>query len=165
VLGTFSRPDLENELTDCTLTNAGTSALAGVLGRNQGPTRLASCDLDYSVLVNGLRGKSRLKSLSVYASRERVVANQDILAFTSALEKKNGLVILHLRDGYRMSDDTWYAVCGYLKAHPTLDILNVEQLSDSFTMCSIGPSSAHVVDTGTRRHAESEHGVTPNNFA
>ena len=56
--GTFSRLDLEIELTGCKLTSAGTSALAEVLGRNQGPTKIRRCrEIDYSVLANGLRGK------------------------------------------------------------------------------------------------------------
>jgi hypothetical protein len=52
VLGTFSRPDLKIELDTCQLTSAGTSALAEVLGRNQGPTKLQRCDID-----NILRGR------------------------------------------------------------------------------------------------------------
>jgi hypothetical protein len=38
-LGAYSRPDLEIELIDCAITGAGATALAEVLGRNQGPTR------------------------------------------------------------------------------------------------------------------------------
>jgi hypothetical protein len=40
VLGDVSRPDLKIELKHCILTSAGASALAEVLGRNQGPTKL-----------------------------------------------------------------------------------------------------------------------------
>mgnify|MGYP000694934881 CR=1 FL=1 len=40
VLGTYARPDLEINLDRCKFTSAGTSALAEVLGRNQGPTSL-----------------------------------------------------------------------------------------------------------------------------
>jgi hypothetical protein len=64
VLGAYSRPDLEIILITCKLTSAGASALAEVLGRNQGPTKLHCCNIDYSVLANGLRGNSRLKSLA-----------------------------------------------------------------------------------------------------
>ena len=56
VLGTCSRPDLEIELTRCKLTNAGSSALAEALGRNQGPTKLDDCHMDNYVLASGLRG-------------------------------------------------------------------------------------------------------------
>jgi hypothetical protein len=48
-LGAFSRPDLEINLICCKFTGARTSALAEVLGRNQGPTSLTWCTLDYSV--------------------------------------------------------------------------------------------------------------------
>jgi hypothetical protein len=66
LLGVHSRPGLEIELHLCELANAGASALAEVLGRNQGPTNLGDCFLysNYFVLMNGLRGNSRLKSLS-----------------------------------------------------------------------------------------------------
>jgi hypothetical protein len=40
VLGDYSRPGLEIDPEYCRLTNAGTSPLAKVLGRNQGPTIL-----------------------------------------------------------------------------------------------------------------------------
>jgi hypothetical protein len=63
VLGTHSRPELEIELIYCKFTSTGASALADVLGRNQGPTKLDFCDIDNLVLASGLRGNSRLKSL------------------------------------------------------------------------------------------------------
>jgi hypothetical protein len=59
VLGVYSRPDLEIVLDDCTISDAGASTLAEVLGRNQGPTKLNDCDIDNFVLANGLRGNSR----------------------------------------------------------------------------------------------------------
>jgi hypothetical protein len=65
VLGALSRPDLEIELIECHITGAGASALAEVLGRNQGPTKLGHCNIDNIILANGLRGNSRLKSLSL----------------------------------------------------------------------------------------------------
>jgi hypothetical protein len=55
VIGAYSRPDLEINLYCCKLTSAGASALAEVLGRNQGPTLLNRCGIDYSVLADGLR--------------------------------------------------------------------------------------------------------------
>jgi hypothetical protein len=61
VLGAYSRPDLDIVLTGCKFTSAGTSALAEVLERNQGPIKLDYCDIDDPVLANGLRGNSRLK--------------------------------------------------------------------------------------------------------
>jgi hypothetical protein len=62
VLGAYSRPDLEIELVSCKTTSAGASALAEVLGRNQGPTKLYLCKIENLVLANGLRGNSRLES-------------------------------------------------------------------------------------------------------
>jgi hypothetical protein len=64
VLGIFSRPDLEIVLDHCKLTSAGASALAEVLGRNQGPTKLDLCYIDNVVLADGLRGNSRRISRS-----------------------------------------------------------------------------------------------------
>jgi hypothetical protein len=40
VLGAYSRPGLDIVMDDCSLTSAGTIALAEVLGRNQGPTKI-----------------------------------------------------------------------------------------------------------------------------
>jgi hypothetical protein len=63
VLGANLRPDLEIVLKRCAFTSAGTSTLIEVLGRNQGPTKLHYCDIDYAVLADGLRGSSRLKTM------------------------------------------------------------------------------------------------------
>jgi hypothetical protein len=54
VLGAYSRSGLEIVLDHCNITDAGASALAEVLGHNQGPTRLDRCDIDNMVLANGL---------------------------------------------------------------------------------------------------------------
>jgi hypothetical protein len=62
VLGDFSKPDLEIELNDCEFTGDA-SVLAEVLASNHGPTKLDCCYMDYSVIANGLRQNSRLKSL------------------------------------------------------------------------------------------------------
>jgi hypothetical protein len=126
VLGAYSRPDLEINLDCCELTSAGTSALAEVLGRNQGPTSLSRCTIDYSVLADGLRGNSRLKIL-----RPRLFLNspeedkRQVLAIASALRENRGLVTLNLSDGLWVSDETWGAVCDSLKAHPTLEVLDL----------------------------------------
>jgi hypothetical protein len=63
VLDVYSRPTLEIVLDGCKLTSAGTSALVEAFRRNQGPTGLHRCDIDYCILADGLRGKSRLKNL------------------------------------------------------------------------------------------------------
>jgi hypothetical protein len=76
VLGLYSRPGLEIVLNYCRLTSAGASALALILGRNQGPTKLDSCFMDNSVVANGLRGSSRLKSLNPgFGSNQRTPCN------------------------------------------------------------------------------------------
>jgi hypothetical protein len=65
MLGAHSRPDLEIALTGCEIVGAGTRALMEVLGRNEGPSKLDDCcNTDYSVLADGLRGNSRLKSFT-----------------------------------------------------------------------------------------------------
>jgi hypothetical protein len=63
VLGTYSRPGLKIELSYCRIAGAASEALAEVLGRNQGPTKLDHCETDNSVLANGLRGNICLKKL------------------------------------------------------------------------------------------------------
>ena len=100
VLGTYSRPDLEIELICCKLTSAGTSALAEVLERNHGPTSLTSCEMDYSVLADGLRGNSRLKSLTLHFSFRSSSEDdkRQVLAIASALRDNKGLVELNLRN-------------------------------------------------------------------
>jgi hypothetical protein len=126
VLGDFSKPDLEIVLKYCKLTSAGVSALAEVLGRNRGPTVLEDCDIDHSVLADGLRGNSRLKSF-----RPRIICsnpedgNPEVLAIAGALRENKGLVDLDLRYKWRASDEAWDAVCNSLKTHPTLQVLNL----------------------------------------
>jgi hypothetical protein len=126
-LGTYSRPGLEIELIRCELTRAGTSALTEVLGRNQGPTKLHLCNIDNLVLADGLRGNSRLKSLTTNISSDRDVGNQEVLTIACALKENKGLLDLDLRCYYfRMSDEIWDAICDSLKTHPTLQLLDLQ---------------------------------------
>jgi hypothetical protein len=133
VLGANSRPGLEIELYRCKLSSAGTSALAEVLGRNQGPTKLAVCGIDYLVLTNGLRGNSRLTNLtpSCFGNLEVVIGNRELLAIAGSLRENNGLVELDLSCGFRLCDETWGAICDSLKTHPTLEVLNLCAICDS----------------------------------
>jgi hypothetical protein len=124
VLGAYSRPDLEIVLDRCHLTSAGASALAEVLGRNQGPTKLDRCDVDNIVLADGLRGNSRLKNFRPGSSHDPEVTNQQALAIAGALRENKGLVDFNLRH-YSVSDETWNALCDSLKTHPTLEVLNL----------------------------------------
>jgi hypothetical protein len=121
VLGTYSRPDLEIVLDNCKLTNAGTNALAEALGRNQGPTELHYCEIDNSVIANGLRGSSRLKSLRNFG-----VGNREVLAIASALKENKGLVELELENDKFFSGEAWDAICDSLKTHPTLQLLGLQ---------------------------------------
>jgi hypothetical protein len=98
--------------------------LVEVLGRNQGPTKLDRCDMDYSVLANGLRGNSSLKSLALGFSDDPGVVNQELLAIASALKENEGLIDLNLISCW-VSDETWDAVCDSLKTHPTLEVLDL----------------------------------------
>jgi hypothetical protein len=124
VLGTFSRPDLKIELSRCELTSAGTSALAEVLGRNQGPTSLIWCKIDYSVLADGLRGNSRLKSLALRLLYSSSFEDSERQVLAIALRENKGLVELNLSyGGHSECDETWHAVCDSLKTHPTLEVL------------------------------------------
>jgi hypothetical protein len=142
VLGTCSRPGLEIELENCRLTSDGSSALAEILGRNQGPTKLHLCNVDNFVLANGLRGNSRLKSLIPRISNNRGLGNREVLAFAGALRENKGLVDLDLRwYDFTMSDDTWDAVCDSLKAHPTLQFFDLRE-TWTFGFGTIYPPSA-----------------------
>jgi hypothetical protein len=132
VLGAYSRPGLEIVLISCSAASAGTSALAELLGRNQGPTSLTGCSMDYSVLADGLRENSCLKRLGL-APRffwDRVDKRQ-LLAIASALRENKGLVELDL--SRRLCDETWYAVCDSLKTHPTLEVLNLSSTDNDAT--------------------------------
>jgi hypothetical protein len=76
----------------CRLTNAGTSALTEVIGRNQGPTKLDCIEIDIVALADGLRGNSRLKSLSLQVSRSLEDGNREVLVIAGALQENKGLV-------------------------------------------------------------------------
>jgi hypothetical protein len=123
VLGAYSRSDLEIVLDRCKVTSTGASALAEILGRNQGPTKLDRCDVDNIVLADGLRGNSRLKSLRPQISDSPEVADKEVLAIAGALRENKGLVDLDLSYYKFLSDETWNEVCDSLKAHPTLEVL------------------------------------------
>jgi hypothetical protein len=141
VLGAYSRPDLEIILARCKLTSAGSSALAEVLGRNQGPTKLHCCNIDCSVLADGLRENSRLKSFSpLINSSDRDVGNREVLAIAGALKENKGLVKLDLWHDFTMSDETWDAVCHSLKTHPTLQVLNLQSMA-TFGVATLVPSA------------------------
>jgi hypothetical protein len=120
-LGAYSRPDLEIEFDSCTITSAGASALAEVLGRNQGPTGVVHGDIDNLLLADGLRGNSRLKVFKALISP--TVGNQGVLAIAGALRHNKGLDDLDL--SYTWNGVTWDAVCDSLKTHPTLQVLNL----------------------------------------
>jgi hypothetical protein len=138
VLGAYSRPDLEIILNFCTFTIAGTSALVEVLGRNQGPTKLARCYVDYSILADGLRGNSRLKSLRPRISTDFEVGNREIHAIADALQDNKGIVELNLSNGHMVSDGTWGVICDSLATHPTLEVLD---LLTSYNDTATAPSA------------------------
>jgi hypothetical protein len=125
VLGAYSRPDLEIVLVDCDISDTGASALEEILGRDQGPTKLILCYIDNSVVVNGLRGNSRLNRLRLRISSSPEDGNRDVLVIAGALKENKGLVHLDLMHNFRMSDETWDAVCDSLKTHPTLEVLDL----------------------------------------
>jgi hypothetical protein len=125
VLGTYSRPDLEIVLDSCKFTSAGVSALVEVLGRDQGPTKLHSCYIDYCALEDGLHGNSRLKSLLLPLPIRHVDDDRELLALDGALPENKGLVELTLECILGMSNESWDAICGSLETHPTLQVLHL----------------------------------------
>jgi hypothetical protein len=127
VLGAYSRPGLEIELVHCRIAGVAAEALAEVVGRNPGPTNLIFCCIDNLILTNGLRGNSRLKSLTPSYSCNPSVGNQELLATASALRENGGLVDLNLRHGFSMSNETWGAICDSLKTHPTLQVVDLQE--------------------------------------
>jgi hypothetical protein len=125
VVGAFSRSDLEIQLILCKVTSAGANALAVVLGRDQGPTKLDRCEIDNFVLANGLRGNSRLKSWIPRFSNIPEVGNREVLAIAGAVKENKGLVFLDLTHNFVVNDETWEAICASLETHPTLEVLNL----------------------------------------
>jgi hypothetical protein len=87
VIGAYSRPDLEIILIRCKFTSDGANALAEILGRNQGPTDLDHFYIDYSVIVDGLHGNSRLKSLKLINSGSPEDVNRQVLAIAGTLKE------------------------------------------------------------------------------
>jgi hypothetical protein len=125
VLDSYSKPGLKIVLEYCRFTSAGASALAEVLGRNQGPTKLHFCGIDNSVVANGLRGNSRLKSLKLSISSSPEDGNRELLAIAGVLRENKGLVDLDLSSRIRVSDETFGAICDSLEAHPTIEALDL----------------------------------------
>jgi hypothetical protein len=143
VLGAYSRPDLDVVLTRCKLTSAGATALAEVLGRNEGPIKLDLCKMDCCVIANGLRGNSRLKSFSPYFSRDLDIRNQQLLAIADAIRENKGLIEWCLRCPgiMAMNDETWDAVCDSLKTHPTLQVLDLSMIYHDAATAPAGNTS------------------------
>jgi hypothetical protein len=96
VLGGYSRPDLEISPVGCKITSAGANALAEILGRNQGPTRLDCCEIDNFVLADGLRENIRLQNLIPRLSDNVEDHNREALAIAGALRENRGIVYLDL---------------------------------------------------------------------
>jgi hypothetical protein len=122
-LGAYSGPDFEIVLDDCQITSAGASALAEILGRNQGPTELNCCYIDNVVLANGLRGNIRLPTFKPFLFGSDEDRDRQVLAIAGALRENKGLVDLDLRHDFRVNDETWGAICDPLETHPTFEVL------------------------------------------
>jgi hypothetical protein len=144
VLGDYSRPGLEIELHDCLIIDAAASALVQILGRNQGPTKLAFCNMDFFIVADGLRGNSRLKSLIQHRFYGGEIGNRQVLAIAHALRENKGLIDLDICYEFWMSDEAWCAVCDSLKTHPTLEVLN---LCTSITNCETTNAPAATIKT------------------
>jgi hypothetical protein len=112
--------------------------LVEILGRNQGPTSLFYCDIDSFALANGLRGNSSLKSLTPRLSSNNADGSRQVLAIAGALKENKGLVDLDLMHNFRMSDETWGAVCDSFKTHPTLEVLDLREI---ITDLAIAPAT------------------------
>jgi hypothetical protein len=98
------------------------------------------CEIDSFDLADGLRGNSRLQSLTLYDSREG--GNREALAIAGALRENKGLVVLNLRPDLTTSHETWNAVCDSLKTHPTLQVLSIRNALPWFT-----PSTSAVLNS------------------
>jgi hypothetical protein len=53
------------------------------------------------------------------------VYDQEVLAIADALRENNGPVDLDLSCGAAVNNETWFAVCDYLKTHPALEVLHL----------------------------------------
>jgi hypothetical protein len=125
VLGAYSRPGLEIVLGRCKISSAGASALAEVLGRNQGPNKLDFGEIDNSVLADGLRGNSRLKVFRAFISGSGEVREREFLAIAGAVKENKGLVVLDFFYGFCMNNEMWGPICDSVETHPTLQVLDV----------------------------------------
>jgi hypothetical protein len=140
VLGAYWGAGLEIVLISCKIMSAGASALVEVLERNQGPTRLDFCDIDNFVVANGLRGNSPLKSFRPRLSGIHDDGNREVLAIAATLKENKSIVELNLWHDFRMSDETWDAVCDSLKTHPTLEVLDLRSMYASGASHTLSPA-------------------------
>jgi hypothetical protein len=97
MLGDFSKPGLEIKVKTRQVAGAAAKVLVHILGCDQGPTKLASCDIGKFVLGDGLRGNSRLKSLRLPTFSHSEDGNPDILVIAGASIQNKGLVDFDLR--------------------------------------------------------------------
>jgi hypothetical protein len=122
VLGTHSDQISISNLSALNFTNAGTVALAEVLGRNQGrpSLNLANDTFPFSRMDFG---NSRLKSLRIYLSGNRVVGEQSVAKkslqlLTRSKKTKASTNCVLVMDAEQTKKPGCYAVCNSLKTHP-----------------------------------------------
>jgi hypothetical protein len=121
-LGALSRPGLKINLVGCRITGASAEALAEVLKRNHDPTfTITYCHFDSFTLMDGLRGDSRLKSLTLSSFHN----NRALIVFPSVFRENKGLVKLKFDDGHWVTDEQWGAICDSLETHPSLEVLDL----------------------------------------
>jgi hypothetical protein len=131
VLGDFSKPGLEIELSQCRIVGAAATELVQILRRNQG---LECCEIDNFVLADGLRGNTSLKGLTPRISGSPEIDSREVLAFADALRENKGIVGLDLRYNISVRYEAWNVVCNSLMTHPTLQTLDLHASFPHATM-------------------------------
>jgi hypothetical protein len=123
------RADLEITLSYCSLRNAGRAAADAFiecLHTDGSPLRLVDCDIDEAVLVNGLRGRSRVTTLSPNSYHYYGDAQVDRIyrLLFKAQADNSGLVKVRLYMD-KINDENWVILMRSVQSHPTLEKISI----------------------------------------
>jgi hypothetical protein len=123
-LSTESRPDMKVKLSSCELADSEIcrNAFVECLQNNTGPTELHFLKIDYTLLIDALRGNTRVNSLHLGLERDEDQTGQGELF--RALAGNRGLVEVSMA-GCIIDNGNWAVLCESLQGHPTLTSLFV----------------------------------------
>jgi hypothetical protein len=126
VLAAPSHQKVEVALRECRFSDGDSSqnALLQWLQSSRGPTELYRCVIDSDVVMEALRGNSRLRRLLLCLDKALTTGDAELSFIFRALAEDRGLTEFDAF-WYSISDENWTLLCQSLQKHPTLTSLGL----------------------------------------